>query len=93
VHDPRRGPASRGDRRPHDQAHLPPVDRAHAPTIEDVFAQEKADRSDDTIGRVHIRYDPIWGFPASVNDDCPFAASDCGSGYAINNFQVIHPAR
>ena len=64
-----------------------PLDMPEGRTIEDVFAQEDGPvRRDDR--RVDIRYDPTWGFPASVETFCEPIASDCGTGYEVDNFRV-----
>jgi hypothetical protein len=59
-----------------------------APTIDDVFAMEKADRSAANTDSFEIRYDPTWGFPATVTIRCPPGWMDCGTGYSVTNFQA-----
>jgi hypothetical protein len=74
-------------------SNCPETDRSHAPTIEKAFTWASAYRSQAGIGRVDIRYDPTWGFPASVNAYCEPVASDCGEGFGISDFTVVTPAR
>jgi hypothetical protein len=57
-----------------------------APTIEDVFAMGQRDRSDARTSSVVIRYDPTWGFPASVSIRCPDGWMDCGTSYSVTGF-------
>jgi hypothetical protein len=58
----------------------------NAPTVDDVFAMEKGDRSSGRTASFEIRYDPTWGFPASVSIRCPDGWMDCGKGYSITHF-------
>ncbi|HXH77667.1 DUF6174 domain-containing protein [Nocardioides sp.] len=57
-----------------------------APTIDDVFDMEASDRLSQDF---YVRYDPEWGFPASVSSTCWGDTDDCGRGYTVTNFQVI----
>ncbi len=68
---------------------------ANAPTIEDVLAiaDERLpgvlpDRITTTVA-----YDPDWGFPASIDIDCPDGYLDCGGGWSVSEFRVIDAAR
>jgi hypothetical protein len=63
-------------------------DRHDAPTIEDVFAMEEEGREDEMTDSFEIRYDPTWGFPASVSLSCPEGTADCGTGFGVTNFRA-----
>ncbi len=66
------------------------VDLQNAPTIEDIFAMEERDRSDSTTDSFEIHHDPDWGFPSSVSIRCPEGTMDCGIGYQVTGFEVLH---
>jgi hypothetical protein len=59
-----------------------------APTIDDVLAMESEDRRAETTDSFEIIYDPVWGFPASVDIRCPYGWADCGTGYTVTDFRV-----
>jgi hypothetical protein len=69
------------------EGQCPPVIDA-APTVEDVFAMEERDRAAETTASYVIRYDPTWGFPASVTIRCPDGWMDCGTGYRVAHFRA-----
>lgn len=63
------------------------LDVASAPTIDTIFEMEQQDRAAETTDSFEIRYDPTWGFPASVVLRCPPEWSDCGTSYEVTSFQ------
>ena len=57
-------------------------------TIEDVFAIES--RESGWFGRsATVAHDPVWGFPTSISTTCPEGTSDCGSSWAVSDFEVL----
>ncbi|GAA4700679.1 DUF6174 domain-containing protein [Nocardioides conyzicola] len=63
------------------------LDRDSAPTIDTIFEMEERDRSAEMTDSFEIRYDPTWGFPASVVLHCPPETSDCGTSYEVTGFR------
>ena len=62
-----------------------------APTIEDVFVIADEQRSGLLPEKITttITYDEDWGFPTSIDIDCPDGYMDCGGGWAVADFEVI----
>ena len=60
------------------------IDRA--PTVENVFDMAAGDRFAPDF---EVRYDPVWGFPASVSTRCGGQSIDCGTGYGVSDFRVV----
>ena len=61
------------------------------PTVEDVFAMEKAARRYESTDSFEIVYNATFGYPESIEINCPYGWSDCGSGYWITDFEVVAP--
>jgi hypothetical protein len=64
------------------------LDLRSAPTIETIFRQEEHVRTAPMTHSFTVRYDPVWGFPASVSTECPPDTSDCGTGLSVSNFRT-----
>lgn len=64
-------------------------DTAEAPTIAEVLDMASATRFSY---RSEVRYDAVWGYPASVSIECGEDTSDCGTGYGVSAFRLVSRA-
>nr|WP_101525544.1 DUF6174 domain-containing protein [Nocardioides houyundeii] len=67
------------------------ADLEKVPTMEDIFARAERGRSEDWVDSYEIEYDPVWGFPASIELKCPYGTPDCGSGIEVYSLRVQSP--
>ena len=63
----------------------------YAPTIEDIFviADERRPGLVPTRITTTVTYDQRWGFPTSIDVDCPDGYLDCGGGWSVRVFEVL----
>ena len=63
----------------------------HAPTMEDIFVIADEQRPGVLPERITttITYDEEWGFPTSIDIDCPEGYLDCGGGWWVTDFEFI----